>query len=139
MKIATFNVNGRVDLLRRGLEKASLDIVCLQELKSPDNRFRIRQIGKAGYGAIRRGQRSWNGVAIPAKGMEPLLTRKDLPEDREDIQSRYIEAAVDGPLADCRFRPSGVLGPGRSSIVNCAGSTVSERSYPSCWVFTGFF
>ena len=69
------------------------DIVCLQELKAPDDRFPIREIEKAGYGAIWHGQRSWNGVANLCKGQEPLLTRKGLPGDADDTQSRYIEAA----------------------------------------------
>jgi exodeoxyribonuclease-3 len=115
MKITTFNVNGingRIDLLTRWLDQASPDIVCLQELKSPDDRFPIRQIEKAGYGAIWHGQRSWNGVAILAKGQEPLLTRKGLPGDPEDTQSRYIEAAVDGHLIGCLYVPNGNPWPG---------------------------
>jgi exonuclease III len=42
MRIATFNVNGvngRPPVLRRWLEEAEPDIVCLQELKAPDKRF----------------------------------------------------------------------------------------------------
>lgn len=62
---------------------------------------------KGGYGAIWHGQKAWNGVAILAKGKEPLLTRKGLPGDPDDAQSRYIEAAVDGTLIGCLYLPNG--------------------------------
>ncbi len=71
VKIATFNVNGiatRLPHLLEWLSKESPDIVCLQELKTLDTSFPIVEIRAAGYGAIWRGQRSWNGVAILAKG-----------------------------------------------------------------------
>jgi exodeoxyribonuclease-3 len=110
LKIATYNVNGingRIEILLRWLAEAGPDVVCLQELKAPDNKFPIREIEKAGYGAIWHGQRSWNGVAILCKGQEPLLTRKGLPGDPDDAQSRYIEAAVDGTLIGCLYLPNG--------------------------------
>lgn len=110
MKIATYNVNGingRIEILLRWLDEAGPDVVCLQELKAPDNKFPIREIEKAGYGAIWHGQRSWNGVAILCKGQEPLLTRKGLPGDPDDAHSRYIEAAVDGTLIGCLYLPNG--------------------------------
>jgi exonuclease III len=47
---------------------------CLQELRTIDDKFPRRELDKAGYGATWHGQKSWNGVAIPAKGQEPLLT-----------------------------------------------------------------
>lgn len=115
MKIATYNVNGvngRIDTLIRWLEEASPEIVCLQELKCPDTKFPARQIERAGYGAVWHGQRSWNGVAILTKGQEPLLTRKGLPGDPDDEQSRYIECAVDGILIGCLYLPNGNPWPG---------------------------
>ena len=59
-----------------------------------------------------RGQKSWNGVAILARGMEPVLTRNALPGDPEDDQSRYIEAAVNGVLIACFYAPNGNPQPG---------------------------
>ncbi|PTM99053.1 exodeoxyribonuclease III [Mycoplana dimorpha] len=115
MKIATYNVNGvngRLDVLLRWLEQASPDVVCLQELKSPDAKFPVKAIEAAGYGAIWHGQKSWNGVAILAKGKEPLLTRKGLSGDADDPHSRYIEAAVDGMLFGCLYLPNGNPYPG---------------------------
>ena len=115
MKIATFNVNGingRLTVLLRWLEEARPDVVCLQELKAPDARFPIRAIEQAGYGAIWHGQKSWNGVAILARGREPIETRRGLPGDPEDEQARYIEAAVEGLLIGCLYLPNGNPAPG---------------------------
>jgi len=116
MKIATFNVNGvngRLPILLRWLEEAKPDIVCLQELKAPQEKFPIAAIRDAGYGAIWHGQKSWNGVAILARGAEPLETRRGLSGEPEDSHSRYLEAAVDGTLIGCLYLPNGnpALGP----------------------------
>src|SRR4051794_38931502 len=100
-KIATFNVNGingRLPVLLRWLAATEPDIVCLQELKAPDEKFPEAAIGKAGYGATWHGQKSWNGVAILAHGTAPVETRRGLPGDPDDTHSRYIEAAVNGML-----------------------------------------
>src|SRR5271165_6076335 len=81
MKLATFNVNGvngRLPVLLHWLEEAAPDIVCLQELKAPQDKFPEGAIRDAGYGAIWHGQKSWNGVAILARGADPLKTRRGL-------------------------------------------------------------
>jgi len=99
MKIATFNINNvnkRLGNLLEWLRAAEPDVVCLQELKAADVDFPAAAIEKAGYGAVWRGQKSWNGVAILARDCEPVLTRTELPGDPADRQSRYIEAAVNG-------------------------------------------
>jgi exodeoxyribonuclease-3 len=115
MKIATFNVNGvngRLPVLLRWLAAASPDIVCLQELKAPQHRFPAGAINDAGYGAIWHGQKSWNGVAILARGHEPIETQRGLPGDPEDVHSRYIEAAVRGVIVGCLYLPNGNPAPG---------------------------
>ncbi|MEO9341208.1 exodeoxyribonuclease III [Mesorhizobium sp. SB112] len=115
MKIATFNVNGingRLQVLLRWLAESEPDIVCLQELKSPDERFPHREIEKAGYGAVWHGQKSWNGVAILAREREPIETRRGLPGDPDDTHSRYIEAAIEGILIGCLYLPNGNPAPG---------------------------
>jgi exodeoxyribonuclease-3 len=61
VKVATYNVNGvngRLDVLLRWLGEAAPDVVVLQELKAPDGRFPMREIEKAGYGAVWHGQKS---------------------------------------------------------------------------------
>jgi exodeoxyribonuclease-3 len=115
IKLATFNVNGissRLQNLLQWLDKASPDIVCLQELKATDAGFPIAEIRKAGYGAIWHGQRSWNGVAILAKGADPVETRRGLPGNPADDQSRYVEAAVHGLIVGCLYLPNGNPRPG---------------------------
>ena len=115
MKIATFNINNinkRLANLLAWLRAARPDIVCLQELKAPDREFPQAAIEKAGYGAVWRGQKSWNGVAILARGSEPIVTRTDLPGDAEDAQARYIEAAVNGVLITSLYAPNGNPQPG---------------------------
>ena len=115
MKIATYNVNGvngRLPVLLRWLEEAHPDIVCLQELKAPDEKFPIGPIEKAGYGAVWHGQKSWNGVAILGRERQPLETRRGLPGDLDDAHSRYIEAAVRGLVVGCLYLPNGNPAPG---------------------------
>ncbi|MEN3748137.1 exodeoxyribonuclease III [Sphingomonas sp. HF-S3] len=115
MKIATYNVNGingRLPVLLRWLDEAAPDIVCLQELKAPQDRFPQAAIEAAGYGAIWHGQSRWNGVAILARGCDPLETRRGLPGDPTDEQSRYLEAAVDGVLVGGLYLPNGNPRPG---------------------------
>src|SRR6516165_3287849 len=115
MKIATFNINNlnkRLANLLAWLDEAKPDVVSLQELKAADNQFPRTAIEKAGYGAAWRGEKSWNGVAILARGCEPVVTRKELPGDRDDHQSRYIEAAVNGVLVTSLYAPNGNPQPG---------------------------
>ena len=112
LKIATFNINDvnrRLPNLLAWLSEASPDVVCLQEIKTTDADFPISAIRDAGYGAVWRGQRTWNGVAILARGAEPVL---ELPSEPADQQSRYIEAAVQGILIGCIYLPNGNPQPG---------------------------
>ncbi|WP_075292916.1 exodeoxyribonuclease III [Pararhizobium arenae] len=116
MKLATYNINGingRLDVLLQWLEDAAPDVVCLQELQAPNEKFPRRVLEKAGYGAIWRGQKSWNGVAILARDADPIETRRVLPGDLDDDQGRYIEAAVDGIIVGCLYLPNGNPAPGQ--------------------------
>jgi exodeoxyribonuclease-3 len=115
MKIATFNINNvvrRLPNLLDWLRVAAPDVVCLQELKTTDAGFPEAAIREAGYEAVWRGQRTWNGVAILARGRKPVLIRDELPGDPGDTQSRYIEAAVAGILIACVYLPNGNPPPG---------------------------
>lgn len=115
MKIAADNVNGvngRLDVLLRWLREASPDVLCLQELKSPDTKFPAKELEKTGYGAIWQGQKSWSGFAIPCKGKEPVPTRGGLPGDPDDTHSRCIEAAINGIAIGCLNLSNGNPAPG---------------------------
>lgn len=114
-RIATFNVNGingRLPVLLRWLSETDHNIVCLQELKTSDHKFPANAIREAGYGAIWHGQKSYNGVAILARGIEPMERRRGLPGDPDDTHSRYIEAEVDGIVVGCLYLPNGNPAPG---------------------------
>ena len=116
MRIATYNVNGvngRLPVLLRWLGETSPDVVCLQELKSPDENFPVKAINDAGYTAIWHGQKSWNGVAILAPiGTEIHEVTRVLPGDPEDSHSRYIEAIVNDTVIGCLYLPNGNPAPG---------------------------
>lgn len=115
MKIATYNINGingRLPILLRWLKEAKPDVVCLQELKAPNERFPIAAIEAAGYRAIWNGQKSWNGVAILSKKYEIQETRRTLPGDSADGHSRYLEAIVGRMVIACLYLPNGNPYPG---------------------------
>jgi exodeoxyribonuclease-3 len=115
MRIATYNVNGvngRLPVLLRWLRETKPDVVCLQELKAPQDNFPIKEINEAGYNAIWHGQKQWNGVAILAKGEIREIGRA-LPGNEEDLQSRYIEALLENDLViACLYLPNGNPAPG---------------------------
>src|SRR6185437_16931546 len=94
------------------LATAKPDVVCLQELKAADDAFPLREINRAGFGAVFSGEKSWNGVAILARAADPVVTRTQLPGDQSDRQSRYIEAAVNGVLVAAIYAPNGNPQPG---------------------------
>jgi exodeoxyribonuclease III len=115
MKIATFNINNinrRLPNLLRWLQQAKPDIVALQELKSTDADFPFSAIENAGYGAVWRGQKTWNGVAILGRNADPVLIRTELPGDTADREARYVEAAVKGIIVTSIYLPNGNPQPG---------------------------
>lgn len=135
LKIATFNVNGiqtRLAALLAWLEREAPDIVCLQELKTPDARFPAAALEKAGYGAIWQGQSAWNGVAILARDSQPLEVRRGLPGNASDPHSRYLEAVASTacwwPACTC---PMAIPSRDRSSTTSWPGSSTSSDTPPS--------
>jgi exodeoxyribonuclease-3 len=115
MRIATYHVNGigaRLPALLRWLGETTPDVVCLQELKAPQEKFPEAAIREAGYGVIWHGQKSWNGVAILSRGTDPEEVRRALPGDPDDLHSRYIEGIVHGIIIGCLYLPNGNPAPG---------------------------
>ena len=115
MKLATWNINGivkRLDNLLTWLEEAQPDVLCLQELKCTRAVFPADALSRKGYRGHWVAEGRWNGVAILARGTEPILTRTELPGDASDRQSRYIEAAIEGMLVACLYAPNGNPMPG---------------------------
>ena len=114
MKIASFNINGvnrRLANLLSWLREAEPDVVCLQELKAADTELPVEAVRQAGYHALWRGEKRWNGVAVLSR-WEPIATRFQLPGDADDGQSRYLEAAVNGVLVASIYAPNGNPQPG---------------------------
>ena len=123
MRIATYNVNGingRLEVLLRWLGEARPDIVTLQELKAPSERFPAAAIEAAGYEAIWHGQARWNGVAILSRCGTPVETRRGLPGDPDPGQSRYVEAAVNGVIVAGLYLPNGNPRPGPKFVYKLA-------------------
>jgi exodeoxyribonuclease-3 len=115
VRVVTYNVNGitaRLTNFLRWLKETTPDIVCLQELKTPQDKFPEAEIRNLDYGVIWHGQKSWNGVAILTRNAEPVEIRRVLPGDPEDEHSRYIEASVNGLLIGCLYLPNGNPAPG---------------------------
>lgn len=115
MKIATWNINNvrtRLPLLLAWLEATQPDAVALQELKSTDGQFPRTELEAAGYGSLVVGQKTWNGVALLAKGADPIPVRTSLPGDAKDAQARYVEAAINGVLVTSLYLPNGNPCPG---------------------------
>ena len=115
MKIVTFNINGikaRLPRLLEYLAEQQPDVVCLQELKTSDETFPESDIRDAGYGAIWHGQKSWNGVAVLARGQDPVERQRGLEGEPEDEHSRYLEAEVDGVTIASLYLPNGNPQPG---------------------------
>jgi exodeoxyribonuclease-3 len=115
MKIATFNVNGvngRLPVLLRWLSETNCDVVCLQELKAPDEKFPAEAIDKVGFRSIGHGQKSYNGVAILSRTQRLTERRRGLPGDPDDTHSRYLEAEIGDLVVGCIYLPNGNPAPG---------------------------
>ncbi|BDA85271.1 exodeoxyribonuclease III [Aureimonas sp. SA4125] len=115
MKVASYNINNvtrRLPNLLAWLDRAGPDLVCLQELKAAQSKFPQQELAAAGYHAVWRGEKQWNGVAILARGSLPIVTNDALPGDPGDGQSRYIEAAYQGVLVASIYLPNGNPQPG---------------------------
>ena len=115
LKVATYNVNGvngRLPRLVDWLATSAPDVVCLQEIKTTEEKCPANALADAGYGSLWHGQRSHHGVAILAKGDDPVEVRRGLPGDPSDVQARYLEAEVKGLVAASVYLPNGNPQPG---------------------------
>ncbi|QOY92860.1 exodeoxyribonuclease III [Massilia sp. UMI-21] len=115
MLIVTYNVNGigaRLGALLEYLDERKPDVVCLQELKAPQEKFPEAAILDAGYHALWHGQKSWNGVAILTRDGPAQELQRGLPGDPSDEQSRYIEAVYQGIVVCGLYLPNGNPAPG---------------------------
>lgn len=100
MKLATWNVNSiaaRLPHLQRWLAAACPDVLALQELKCPAEKFPAPAITELGYAAAVHGQKTYNGVALLVReGLPWREVARGVPEF-DDEQARLIVAEIDEP------------------------------------------
>lgn len=109
MKIATWNVNSirsRMPRLLPFLETRKPDVVCLQETKVEDAGFPDLEVRAAGYEAAILGQRTYNGVAILARGKLADVA-PGFGDGVEDPQARFLSATVGGVRIATAYVPNG--------------------------------
>ena len=98
MKLATWNVNSltaRLPHLQRWLAGARPDVLALQELKCPVEKFPAQAIAELGYTAAVHGQKTYNGVALLAReGLPWREVARGVPEF-DDEQARLVVAELD--------------------------------------------
>jgi exodeoxyribonuclease-3 len=109
MKIASWNVNSvraRFERLERWLASRRPDILCLQELKATEADFPFEKLRAAGYEAAMHGQKTYNGVAILARG--PLAdVERGFGDGGDETQSRLVAARVGGFRVVSVYVPNG--------------------------------
>ena len=100
MKLATWNVNSitaRLPHLQRWLAGARPDVLALQELKCPVEKFPAQAIAELGYTAAVHGQKTYNGVALLVRaGLPWREVARGVPEF-DDEQARLVVAELDEP------------------------------------------
>jgi exonuclease III len=124
MKIATYNVNGvngRLPVLLRWLEQTEPDVVCLQELKAPQEKFPVAAIRSAGYGAIWHGQKQWNGVAILTRDDQPVERRRGLPETQMTSKADTSKMSLTGSSSAVSTSRMGTQIPAQSLTTSSSG------------------
>lgn len=108
MKLATWNVNSlkvRLPQVLQWLADNPVDVLCLQETKTTDDKFPVEAIEAAGYQVVFSGQKTYNGVAILSRHpITDVLKNNPLFEDE---QQRIIAATIDGVRVVCAYVPNG--------------------------------
>jgi exodeoxyribonuclease III len=109
VKIASWNVNSiraRQERLLAWLAVHQPDVLCLQELKVPDDAFPGNELRGAGYHAAVHGQKTYNGVAILSR-TEPEDVRHGFEDGGDDGQARLIAARIAGTWVLSAYVPNG--------------------------------
>lgn len=109
MKIATWNVNSirvRMEHLLCFLQEHDVDIMLLQEVKCAPEAFPEQILNDAGYNCVFYCQKTYNGVAILSKYIiEDVVDGSRVFHD--DINTRYIEAVINGYVVASVYVPNG--------------------------------
>ena len=108
MQLATWNVNSlkvRLPQVLQWLADNPVDILCLQETKTVDEKFPQQEIEASGYQVIFSGQKTYNGVAILSKHPMTDVVRNN--PHFADEQQRLIAATIAGMRVICAYIPNG--------------------------------
>jgi exodeoxyribonuclease-3 len=112
MKIATWNVNSlkvRQQHVIDWLASSGTDVLCLQELKLPDEKFPRAELAEIGYRSWYAGQKTYNGVGILVRDglhVDESSIVRNIP-GFEDSQQRVIAATIEGVRIICAYFPNG--------------------------------
>lgn len=103
MRVATWNVNSlkaRLDKVLWWIERASPDVLLIQETKLVDTEAPAAVFRDAGYELAHHGQRQWNGVAIASRvGIDSVVTNFGRPHAGDGAE----EPDTVDPLAEARM------------------------------------
>lgn len=108
MKIATWNVNSlkvRLPQVLQWLTDNPVDVLCLQETKTVDEKFPVAEIEAAGYHVVYTGQKTYNGVAILSR--HPITDVVKNNPLFEDEHQRIIIGTIQGVRIICAYIPNG--------------------------------
>ncbi len=108
MKLATWNVNSlkvRLPHVLDWLAANRPDVLCLQETKLEDADFPVATIQAAGYRPLFRGQKTYNGVALLARGEGTEVA--DAIPGFHDEQKRVLAATYGDTRVVCAYIPNG--------------------------------
>ncbi|MDQ0623702.1 exodeoxyribonuclease III [Paraburkholderia graminis] len=112
MKIATWNVNSlkvRQQHVIDWLETSGTDVLCLQELKLPDDKFPRAELEEKGYRSWFAGQKTYNGVGILVRAglnVDEASVVRNIP-GFDDLQQRVVAATVEGVRIISAYFPNG--------------------------------
>ncbi len=114
MRLVTWNVNSmtaRLDFVLDFLTTRGPDIVCLQELKLPDDGFPHLAFEQAGFRALTHGQAQWNGVGVLVRKSvdpEPLVVTAGLA-DQQALGARLLTVKAAGLSVTSVYIPNGKM------------------------------
>lgn len=109
MKIATYNVNSlrkRLPIVLDWLEQNKPEVMCLQETKVQDQDFPAALLAEAGYHAVFRGMKSFNGVATLTR-VPPEHIVHGLQEGPDSEDTRILQTVVNGIPVINSYVPQG--------------------------------
>lgn len=111
LRMATWNVNSLkvrlphvIDwLLAQETAEQPIDLLCLQELKLPDDKYPLAELEAAGFHSVFTGQKTYNGVAILARAttlLPPTDIVRNIPgfaDEQQRVVAGTFETAA-GPV-----------------------------------------